>query len=281
MKPPPSLRNPIEAVLRVTSDLRDPNGGCPWDLEQDHKSLIKHLIEETYEVVDSLEALTEQDASTYHSLKEELGDLLFQIVLHSQLAQEKKHFNFDEVSLSIANKLIFRHPHVYGDLSGSELTAEDVLQNWEVLKKEERSKHMDQSKKKKTMLSNIPKSMPALLKAYRLGQKVGRIGFDWESLDRIKEEIDKLKKDIRSLEKSNEDNADLIEKEFGDILFTLCQYARHLKIDPERALQRSNERFIRRFNRVEELAEEELKLKKKLPARDWEKYWQQVKQEEK
>ena len=248
MKQPPSLENPIEAVRRVAADLRDPEGGCPWDLKQDHKSLIKHLIEEAYEVVDSLEALTEKNISTYDALKEELGDLFFQIVLHSQLASEKKYFDLDEVSISIVNKLIFRHPHVYGKLSNQGLSTEAVLQNWEALKKEERLKDKDHSGKKKSMLSGIPKSMPALLKAYRLGQKVSRVGFDWENLnqieEKIKEEIHEFREELISSEKSEKDDLELIEEEFGDILFVLCQYARHVQIDPERALQKANKKFI-------------------------------------
>ena len=284
MKQPPSLENPIEAVRRVAADLRDPEGGCPWDLKQDHKSLIKHLIEEAYEVVDSLEALTEKNISTYDALKEELGDLFFQIVLHSQLASEKKYFDLDEVSISIVNKLIFRHPHVYGKLSNQGLSTEAVLQNWEALKKEERLKDKDHSGKKKSMLSGIPKSMPALLKAYRLGQKVSRVGFDWENLnqieEKIKEEIHEFREELISSEKSEKDDLELIEEEFGDILFVLCQYARHVQIDPERALQKANKKFIRRFNEMEEIIQKRPNSEKKLSIEDWEDYWQQVKQKE-
>ena len=269
MKKPPSLDNPIEAVRKVTADLRDPQGGCPWDLKQDHKSLIKHLIEEAYEVVDSLDALNEKDVSTYDDLKEELGDLFFQIVLHSQLASEKKYFNLDEVFLSIANKLIFRHPHIYAEQSVSELGVEDVLQNWEALKKEERSKN--KSNQKEGMLSGIPKSMPALLKAYRLGQRVSRVGFDWDNSDQIenklKEEVDEFKKELTSPKGSNTDSANGLEEEFGDILFLLCQYARHMQIDPEKSLQKTNEKFIQRFQKMEEMAKKDLNSNKKIPYR--------------
>ena len=191
MKIPPSLDEPLSAVCKLASDLRDKNGGCPWDIKQDHSSLIKHLIEEAYEAVDALEKFDENQPATIENIKEELGDLLFQIVLHSQIASEKDHFNLNDVARNVTEKLIFRHPHVYGEAPENKLNSEEVMVNWEKLKREER-KNKNQNK---SMLASIPQALPALLKAYRLGQKVSRVGFDWNSLKEIKK---RSKKKYRS-----------------------------------------------------------------------------------
>ncbi len=277
MKEALSLKEPFFAIQKLASDLRDPDGGCPWDISQNHQSLIKNLIEETYETIDALEKLDGDKPESIESLKEELGDLVFQIVLHSQLADEKGYFNLEDVFRTITEKLIFRHPHVYGNTDSNQLTQEQVLKNWEKLKRKEKEK---KNQSEKSMLSSVPKSLPALLKAYRLGQKVSRVGFDWSSLKEIKEAIDEENQELEEeiLKRSNlPESEKRIQEEFGDILFVLVQYARHLKIDPEKSLQMANQKFINRFTYMEDKLKERLANEENISVDEWEKLWQEAK----
>ena len=278
MRKPPSLRDPILAVQKIASDLRDPMEGCPWDKAQDHRSLIRHLIEETYETVDALEKFDPEKPDTIENLKKELGDLFFQIVMHAQLAGEKEHFNLDDVARTISEKLISRHPHVYGELSLSENTSDEVLKNWERLKRKERKKKEEHQT---NMLDSIPRSLPALLKAYRLGEKVSRVGFDWSSLEEIKKKIEEENQELEAeISKSNgpKDNSKRIQEEFGDLVFVLVQYARHLKIEPEEAVQAANRKFIQRFSYMEEKLKTKLDNEESITIDDWEAKWDEAKE---
>ena len=216
--------------------LRAP-GGCPWDREQDHKSLKPYLIEESYEVLDAIDS--EDDSK----LSEELGDLLAQVVMHSQLASERGSFDLERVAEKISHKLIVRHPHVFGDKK--DLTSREVLHNWEIIKSE-RAENDNYS-----ILQGVPASMPALLKAYRVQEKVGRYGFDW---DDIKDVLDKLKEECSELETAleNKDEKDKLEDEFGDLIFSLVNLGRHLDIRAEEALNRTVMKFMRRFSYIED-----------------------------
>ncbi len=277
MKNIPSLEEPLLAIQKLASDLRDPDGGCPWDKSQDHKSLIKCLIEEAYETVDALEKLNKNKPNTIENLKEELGDLFFQIVLHSQLASEKGHFNLNDVSRTVIQKLISRHPHVYGNTKQNKLTSDEVLKNWEKLKREEK---INKNKTEMGMLSTTPKSLPALLKAYRLGEKVSRVGFDWSSLKEIEDKINEESQELRDeiLKKTDlSDNSERIQEEFGDLLFVLAQYARQLKIDPEKSLQMANKKFMTRFTYMEEKLKDRLKENEDIHINEWENLWKEAK----
>jgi tetrapyrrole methylase family protein/MazG family protein len=231
----------------LMAKLRSKNG-CPWDREQTHKSLLPYLIEEAYEVVDTIEAGDDE------KLKEELGDLLLQIIFHAQIAQEDGKFDVQEVIDYLNDKLKARHPHVFGRKKA--ISSEEVLRNWE---------HIKLSTKKdkdKSVLSGIPRHLPALLKAYRVQEKVSRVDFDWKNTEdvfsKIEEEIDELKKaSIKKMKKSR------VEDEMGDILFSWVNLARHLKINPEFALRRTIDKFVKRFNYIER----ELK-KKKIPLKE-------------
>jgi len=279
----PDLSNPILAIQQLASDLRNPNGGCPWDLKQDHQSMIKNLIEESYEVVDAIENLS--DNNSYENLKEELGDVLFQVIFHSQLASERNLFNFNDVAKYVTEKLVFRHPHVYGDLQGIE-NSEQVLHNWEKLKREEREKNKQNDKPKK-MLDGLPKSMPGLLKSFRMGQKVSKVGFDWsddkKGLDKLKDKLheeieelfDELTDEPQQLDESNKKRA---KEELGDVFFVLAQLARKYEIDPEEASQYSNEKFKKRFSKIEEVFEDRLNNADFPSLDEWNIEWNKIKE---
>lgn len=229
----------FEDLVAIMARLRGPKG-CPWDRKQNHQTLLPYLIEETYEVVDTLHR------HDYGALREELGDLLLQVVFHAQLANERKRFSIDDVSDVICRKLIARHPHVFGKVKAR--TADQVLDNWEKIKLAEKK----DNGKKGGVLSGIPRSLPALLQAYRVQEKTSRFGFDWESplpvLDKVNEEVGELR---RSMKKRGVKRKKEVEHELGDLLFALVNLARHLRVDPETALAKSNKRFIKRFGYIE------------------------------
>jgi len=234
-------------LVRLMAKLRSKNG-CPWDREQTHKSLLPYLIEEAYEVVDTIEA--GDDAR----LKEELGDLLLQIIFHAQIAEEGGRFDIQEVIDHLNGKLKTRHPHVFRKEKAS--SSEEVLRNWEHIKLSA------QKEKNKSVLSGIPRHLPALLKAYRVQEKVSRVDFDWKNtqdvFSKIEEEINELKKvSVKKMKKSR------VEDEMGDILFSWVNLARHLKINPEFALRRTIDKFVKRFNYIER----QLK-KRKIPLKE-------------
>ncbi|MBD3298437.1 MAG: nucleoside triphosphate pyrophosphohydrolase [candidate division Zixibacteria bacterium] len=227
----------FDDLVAIMRRLRAP-GGCPWDRKQNHRSLLPYLIEETYEVADSIERQNMVD------LEEELGDLLLQIVFHAQLAAERKRFGVDGVIDRISRKLIARHPHVFK--TKQQLTADEVLGNWERIKLNE----SNGTAKKKGVLDGLPRSLPALLRAYRMQEKTSRFGFDWDRpedvLDKVEEEITELRQSLTKRRKGE------IEHEMGDLLFALVNLARHLKVDPETALSKTNRRFTRRFAYIEQ-----------------------------
>ncbi|MBO8159768.1 nucleoside triphosphate pyrophosphohydrolase [Thermosyntropha sp.] len=223
----------IEELIEVMERLLGENG-CPWDKEQTHQSLMRYLLEETYEV---MEAVKENDMN---KLEEELGDLLLQVVFHAALAEKEGYFDFADVANRIKEKMIFRHPHVFGEINLE--TADDVVNVWEGFKKKEGKKYI---------LEGIPTMLPALLRAYKVQEKAARVGFDWPdvegALEKFKEEIDELK---------HADDEESLKEEMGDILFALVNIARMKGINPEEALQVTNDKFVRRFNYVEEQVKE-------------------------
>ncbi len=230
--PLPRKLNQFATLVEIIARLRAPDG-CPWDRKQTHTSLRENLLQECYEV---LEALDEGDSG---KLGEELGDLLMQIVLHSQIATEAGEFELGEVISSINTKLIRRHPHVFGSLKVKD--AEEVAHNWEVLKQRERG--ADSS-----MLESVPKQMPALSYSQEIQRRVAQIGFDWEDIDGV---IDKLAEEVGEFRRAGSQRQK--EQEFGDLLFTLANIARRLGIDLEAALRQANRRFYRRFTYMEEV----------------------------
>jgi MazG family protein len=291
MKTPPDLKNPYENIKQLAADLRNPDGGCPWDIEQNHKSLIENLIEESYEVAQAIEDLNPENPETYDDFKEELGDLFFQVVIHSQIASEKSFFNLDDVIKGILQKLIFRHPHVY-TLDQKIENSTEVLKNWETLKRQEKqNKRKDDS----GVFSSIPDQLPALLKAYRMGQKASRLNFDWKYPDGTEQLFDKINEEYKELldelpknpEEFRNPGGTQMEKqknratlEFGDLLFVISQLARHYHIDPEFALQQSNKKFKRRFSFMENVLKEKLDKHINPDLHEWEETWKLAKSSE-
>ena len=221
----------IEDLLDIMSELRSK---CPWDQKQTFDTLKKLTIEETYELVDAI------DKKKYDDIKDELGDLLLHIIFYSKIASENKKFNFNDVLNSLIEKLIYRHPHIYGDIKVSSI--DEVKKNWERLKVKD---------KNKGILSGVPNHLPSLIKAHRVQDKVASIGFDFpnvkNTVDKIKEEFEEFNSALLSQNKSE------IEDEFGDILFSLINYSRHIGIDSDKSLNKSIQKFIDRFNKVEKI----------------------------
>jgi tetrapyrrole methylase family protein/MazG family protein len=256
----------INRLLNIVSFLRGPEG-CPWDRKQTHESIKKNIIEEAYEVVDAIE---KKDKNL---LKEELGDLLLQIVLQSQIAEEENSFDFEEVAEDIGNKIIRRHPHVFKKEEFEALTPEDVKKLWEKIKNDEK----DKKNKKTSYLSDIPKALPSIIKAEKIQRKVSSLGFEWKNLSDV---FDKLKEEEFELKQAmNKNDKSLIEEEIGDLFFTLVNISRWLKVDPDLALSKANDKFIKRFNNVEK---EVKKLKKKFKdfsIEELEKLWERCKKQ--
>ncbi len=223
----------VKPLEKVVETLRAP-GGCPWDRIQTHKTIRQDLLEEVYEF---LEAVDNKDAA---GMREELGDVLLQVVFHAKLAEEEGLFTMQDVVADITNKLIYRHPHVYGTVEVS--SAEEVLKNWETLKAKEKTDRTH-------ILDGVTKGMPALMTAYKIQKKAAKVGFDWEKAedvwDKVQEEMAELQEAVKSK------NEDEMEWEMGDVLLALTNYARHVGVEPEVALNRANNRFKARFNFVE------------------------------
>lgn len=224
-------------LLNVTRSLRAP-GGCPWDREQTHDTLKTHLIEETYEVIDAL------DQKDYTRLAEELGDLLFQVTIHSQVAAERDEFDVGDVIESVTTKLIRRHPHVFSDLDLP--TSAAVLERWETIKQAE---HLGRT----SVLSGIPEAMPALPYSFAIQKRAANQGFEWADMDSLLSKADEELKELRS-ELGSENERDGRMEELGDLFFVLVSLGRRLKIDPEEALRRANRKFVSRFQHVEAIA---------------------------
>jgi len=227
----PDDLNKWETLVSIIARLRAPDG-CPWDRKQTHASLRENLMEECYEL---LEALDEGDPG---KICEELGDLLLQVVLQSQIARDNGEFEIEDVIKSINDKLIHRHPHIFG--SEKVKDADEVAHNWEVLKREERDADT-------SMLDGVPRQMPALSYSQAIQRRVAQVGFDWEDINGV---IDKLAEEVGEFQKSNEEQR---AEEFGDLLFTLVNIARRMGVDSEAALREANRKFYRRFSRMEEL----------------------------
>lgn len=232
------MSHPIEHLLAVMAQLRNPEGGCPWDLEQDFHTIAPYTIEEAYEVADAIEL---EDRA---ALKDELGDLLFQVVFHARMAEEEGSFAFEDVVAAIVEKMERRHPHVFGD--ANERNAEEQTKAWEEIKAKERAdKGVALS-----ALDGIPMALPAATRALKLQKRAARVGFDWNSIpavkNQIEEEVGELVEAVTSADK------DAIEDEFGDLMFCMVNLARHLDVDAEKALRRCNAKFDRRFRFVEQ-----------------------------
>jgi MazG family protein len=249
----------IDDLLHIMRRLRK---DCPWDAKQTHQSLKPYLLEETYEVLETI------DQGQYDKLAEELGDLLLQVVFHSQLGDEEKRFDFQQVVTHISRKLIRRHPHVFGDKDLKD--AKEVQENWE------QSKVKDEART--SLLSGIPKAAPALMQAQRLQEKAATVGFEWESIEpvyeKVKEEWDELQSAIK------QGNQKEIENEFGDLLFALVNLGRFLHVNAEDALRKTNQKFIRRFEHIERQYDNDVDAMKRASLSELDRHWEQAKDNE-
>lgn len=263
---PPRLDNPMAALLDIMAALRDPQEGCPWDLEQNFSTIAPYTIEEAYEVAD---AIRDGDMA---ALKGELGDLLLQVVYHAQMADEAGQFNFADVARGISEKMIRRHPHVFGDAEVDSARAQ--TRAWEEMKARERGK-ADRS----GVLDDVPRALPALKRSVKLQKRAARVGFDWPDRNQV---LDKIDEELAELKEAMADGVSHahIREEVGDLLFALANLARHLDIDPEATLDDANAKFTRRFSRVETLLAEDDRTPDGATLDEMEALWIRAKEEE-
>ena len=256
------LTEEINNLLQTFKKLRDPSQGCPWDMEQDFKSIASCSIEEAYEVADAIER------EDFNDLKEELGDLFFQIIFHSGMAEEKKLFNFEEVVKELNDKLIRRHPHVFD--KKQEMSASESLEIWEKEKKKEREK-----KNLISLMDDIPKNLPSLTRAKKIQKRAKSVGFDWQNendvIKKIDEEIDELKRAKVSQKKED------ISEEIGDLFFTLVNLSRHYNLEPEDIIRKANLKFEKRFRKMEDEANKTKVSLEDLEINELETLWQKIK----
>jgi MazG family protein len=266
----------FEDLIKTVKALRTPITGCPWDLEQDHKSLRPYLTEEAHEV---LQAIDQEDDK---KLAEELGDLLLQVVLHSQIATDRGSFGIEEVITAIDEKMIRRHPHVFGE---TKLTSSsEVLKNWEAIKTQEKSEDLNQTNSTTPIsnkLDDIPLSLPALIRAQRIGEKVSRSNFDWDSIEgvflKVKEELEELNQEIEKIKQGNIPKDELknkIGEELGDLLFSICQLSRWLDVHAEDCLREACLKFQNRFKKMESALGSKIE---QISAEELDKHWERAK----
>jgi MazG family protein len=254
------IGNNFEEFVEIVKRLRKE---CPWDREQTNDSIKANTIEEAYEVVEAI------DNKDFQELKKELGDLLLHVVFHTTIAEEENHFKLDEVIISIQEKLIRRHPHVFGDpANAGQVTkvssSEQVKQNWEAIKIKEG---------RKSIVEGVPGNLPALQRAHRLQEKASKVGFDWENKEDVWKKVEEELLEIKNAEQNHEE----LEKEFGDLFFSLVNYSRFIGINPENALRRTNEKFIKRFQYVEGKIKESGKKITESNLQEMDSFWNESK----
>lgn len=262
----------FDRLVALMARLRDPQHGCPWDVEQNFRSIAPHTIEEAYEVADAIEH------GDMAALRDELGDLLLQVVFHARMAEEAGGFDAESVIEAICNKLVRRHPHVFGDAKVAD--AADQTKAWEALKDEERRAKVEGSDRPASALDGVAVGLPALTRAVKLTRRAGRVGFDW---DQATEVLDKFEEEVRELraEISAAAPRERLEDELGDLLFNCANLARKLELDPEAALRRANAKFERRFRRIEEWLAAEGRRPEEATLAEMEALWVRAKNEEK
>ncbi|WP_323761246.1 nucleoside triphosphate pyrophosphohydrolase [Maricaulis sp.] len=237
MSDPSENTSPIERLRAIMAKLRDPNGGCPWDLEQDFRSIAPYTIEEAYEVADAIER------ERYDELKDELGDLLLQVIFHSQMAQEAELFDFDDVVQAINDKMIRRHPHVFGDASSRDADTQTL--EWEAIKAAERKA----SDKGESLLDDVPVALPAIKRAQKLQKRAATVGFDWPTAEQVLDKVDEELAEVREAMASGD--IDAVAEEIGDLVFVSTNLGRKMKVDVEAATRAANTKFERRFRHIE------------------------------
>jgi ATP diphosphatase len=257
---------PINQLLQVMARLRDPNGGCPWDLKQNFDTIAPYTVEEAHEVAD---AIARGDRT---ELKDELGDLLLQVVFHAQMAAEEDSFDFHDVAQTIHDKMVRRHPHVFADAGSA--TADEVSRDWEAIKAAERA---EKGEDRQSALDGVPDGLPPMQRAAKLQKKAAKTGFDWNHPDDVVEqvhsELDELKDALAGMDQNH------IDEEFGDVLFALVNLARHVRVDSGQSLRRASEKFSRRFRAMEELASADGQSLDQISRDQLEALWDRAKRE--
>jgi tetrapyrrole methylase family protein/MazG family protein len=248
-------------LLDIMKLLRSENG-CPWDREQTHESLKKYLIEETYEVLEAI------DLNDKKKVCEELGDLLLQIVFHAQIAKEEETFSIDDVITGICRKMVLRHTHVFGDAKAD--TADDVVVNWEEIKKKEKGIETQTG-----VLKDVPSNLPALMRSYKVQQKASQVGFDWDNVDDVFKKVDEEIVELKDVYKSKD--VERITDEIGDVLFSIVNLSRFLKVQPELALTGSTNKFIKRFEFIERESKKEGKNLEDMSLEEMDELWNKSK----
>lgn len=259
----PKNLNDFNSLIKIVASLRGPQG-CPWDQEQTHQSLSRFAIEEAHELAEAI------DSGLDKHMIEELGDLMLQVVLHSEIARQENRYSIEDVISNVCKKMVHRHPHVFGDLKVQ--GSKEVLSNWAKIKAKEKGLQEDYIELRH------PEKMPSLITAHKIGEKTAKYHFDWqdpkEVMDKIEEELEELRSALSS-KKSDE-----IEHEIGDLLFSLAQLARHLEMDGESALRKTNHRFAQRFKKMQEFSREDSKIFTELSKMELERYWSKAKNTE-
>lgn len=265
------MSDSLVKLKHLMACLRDPQFGCTWDKTQTYKSIAPYTLEEAYEVLDAIER------EDFDHLKEELGDLLFQVIFYAQMAQEEGRFDFDDIVAGIIEKMIRRHPHVFpdGDMTRfgepNSFSEQDIAEQWQKIKAQEKGPSDE------GLLSDVPVSMPALMQAVKIQKKVSKVGFDWPDVvpvfDKIREELDELEEAMK------EQNTLHVEEEMGDVLFAVSNLARHLDVAPDVALNKTNIKFRRRFGRIEALVSAQNKNLTDCSLEVLDRYWEQAKRE--
>ncbi len=254
-------------LLEIMRALRDPDTGCPWDIEQDFASIAPYTIEEAYEVADAI------DRQDWDDLKGELGDLLLQSVYHTQMSAEAGMFDFDDVVNAISDKMVFRHPHVFGNESRDK-SAEQQTKDWETIKAAERA-----AKAKQGVLEDVALALPALMRAQKLQKRAARVGFDWPEIGMV---LDKLQEEVKELTEAKATLSQAeIEEEFGDLLFVMANLGRHLGVDAEIALRAANAKFTRRFSYIEQALDDLGKTPQESSLEEMDAFWEEAKRAEK
>ena len=254
----------VKRAIETIKALHQPGTGCPWDLEQSHKSLVKYLIEETYEFVHAVET------SDPKKMEEEIGDVLLQVLHHGEIATRTNSFDIESIAKTMADKMIRRHPHVFQDQSIA-LDVKTVKENWDKIKAQEKSKKQEQ------FFTEEDTFMPALMSADKIGAKSAKVNFDWDHVDQVLAKVDEELQEVKDEMHDVVNNKERIRDEIGDLLFSVTQLARHMDIDAEDALRQANLKFIGRFTKLEALVKSEDKDMMKMKVPELEEYWQRIK----
>ena len=256
----------LDRAIQVVKALRHPVTGCPWDLEQTHKSLLKYLIEEAYEYVEAVESKNPK------LMEEEVGDVLFQVLLHTSMGEETKSFSLESSAKVLADKLIRRHPHVFKP-DGGKLTPDEVIENWQKIKTVEKGE-------KKYSIDEKNLHAPALESSYKIGKKSTAVNFDWEDYQQVVMKVEEEWQEVKEeLPPTGHYNKERVKEEIGDLLFSVAQLARHLDLNPEECLRDANKKFIKRFQKVEDMVKASGRKLEETPQAELEDYWVKVKKQ--